>query len=125
MEFENAKKTTTAARLIEIMEEENLKQIDILNKCAPFCKKYNKEISKALLSAWIHDKAQPKQDRLHILALALNVSEAWLMGYDVIKDRASTPIGAAKNALDKLTPDQRKKLFAYYEALNNLTEDKE
>ena len=39
----------------------------------------------------IRDRFEPRQDRLTILGLALNVSEAWLMGFDVPRERQSAP----------------------------------
>lgn len=35
------------------------------------------------ISQYVSGKVKPNQDKLSILALALNVNEAWLMGYDV------------------------------------------
>jgi len=40
-------------------------------------------ISTGTLSQYISGLYEPKQDKLYILSQALNVSEAWLMGYDV------------------------------------------
>lgn len=41
------------------------------------------KISTGSLSQYMNGKINPKQDRIFILARALSVSEAWLMGYDV------------------------------------------
>ena len=76
-------KQTTGERLKNIMSLQNLKQIDILRKCEPFSDKYGVIIRKNDLSQYISGKVQPKQDKLSILGMALNVNEAWLMGYDV------------------------------------------
>lgn len=73
----------TAKRLKEIMEERNLKQIDILNLAQPICEKFNTKLSKSDLSQYVSGRVEPGQDKLSILSLALNVSEAWLMGYEV------------------------------------------
>ncbi|PXV88376.1 helix-turn-helix protein [Lachnotalea glycerini] len=75
----------TAKRLKEIMEERNLKQIDILNLAQPICEKFNTKLSKSDLSQYVSGRVEPGQDKLSILSLALNVSEAWLMGYEVPK----------------------------------------
>jgi transcriptional regulator with XRE-family HTH domain len=40
-------------------------------------------IPKNTLSYYLSGKTEPKADRLYALARALNVSEAWLLGYDV------------------------------------------
>lgn len=74
-------KTTTSERLKEIMAIRSLKQTDILEKCKSY--PYGGKISKSDLSQYVSGKALPKQDKLSILAYALNVSEVWLMGYDV------------------------------------------
>ena len=36
------KKSNTQERLKLIMQEKNLRQVDLLNKCMPFCEKYCK-----------------------------------------------------------------------------------
>lgn len=81
------KTTTTADRLKEIMIERKIKQIDILNLAKPICEKYNVKLAKNDLSQYVNGKVEPGQDKLTVLGLALNVSEAWLMGYDVPKSR--------------------------------------
>lgn len=83
------KTTTTADRLKEIMIERKIKQIDILNLAKPICEKYNVKLAKNDLSQYVNGKVEPGQDKLTVLGLALNVSEAWLMGYDVPKSRES------------------------------------
>ena len=40
-------------------------------------------IPKSSLSLYLSDAYEPKQDRIFLIAKALRVSEAWLMGYDV------------------------------------------
>src|SRR5699024_5033851 len=80
----------TSDRLQQIMKERNLKQVDILNKSKPYQNKYNVNLSKSHLSQYVNGKSQPDQHKLFILAETLNVNEAWLMRYDVKKER--TPI---------------------------------
>lgn len=77
------KKTSTSERLKEIMLEKNLKQVDILKRAEPFCKKYGVKLGRNDLSQYVSGKVEPGQKKLSILAEALNVSETWLMGYDV------------------------------------------
>lgn len=81
------KKITTSERLKQIMLERDLKQVDILNLCAPFCKKYSVKLGKNDLSQYVSGKVTPGQDKLTILGMALNVDEVWLMGYDVPSSR--------------------------------------
>lgn len=85
------KTSTTAERLKQIMDERNLKQVDVLALAQPYCKKYGVSLGKTALSQYITGKFQPGQDRLQILGLALNVSEAWLMGFDVPREKQSAP----------------------------------
>ncbi|WP_094538447.1 helix-turn-helix domain-containing protein [Limosilactobacillus reuteri] len=44
-------------------------------------------IHRAIISDYVRGKYEAKQDKLYELAKVLNVSEAWLMGYDVKKER--------------------------------------
>ncbi len=79
--------TTTAERLKKIMADRGLKQVDVLNACQPYCKKFGVKLAKNDLSQYVSGKAKPRQDKLTILGHALNVSEVWLMGYDVPMQR--------------------------------------
>ena len=78
-------KTTTSSRLKEIMSERNLRQVDILEMIAPYSKKMDIRLAKNDLSQYVSGKVEPSQEKLTLLSLALNVSEPWLMGYDVAK----------------------------------------
>lgn len=80
-------KKNTAIRLKEIMDTRGLRQIDILNLTTPFCKTYNVKMNKSDISQYCSGKTEPNQEKLFILGSALNVSEAWLMGYDVPIER--------------------------------------
>lgn len=77
------KELTTADRLKQIMSERGLKQVDILEACKPYCKRYGVQLKKNDLSQYVSGKVEPKQDKLSILGMALNVNEVWLMGYNV------------------------------------------
>ena len=98
------KKTSTADRLAAIMKERNLKQVDILRAAKPFCDKYGVKLAKNDLSQYVNGKVEPGQEKLTILGLALNISEAWLMGFDVPMQREAKkeqPIG-----VDELSADE-------------------
>lgn len=41
------------------------------------------DVPKSAISFYLAGKSKPKADRLYIIARALDVSEAWLLGYDV------------------------------------------
>ena len=83
------KKESTATRLKLIMKERKLRQVDILEKCKPFCLKFDVKLGRNDLSQYVNGKVEPGQEKLTILGMALNVSEAWLMGFDVPKERTS------------------------------------
>ena len=84
-------KKKTSERLKQIMAEKGLKQIDILNKCKPLCKKWGiKEFGSNTLSQYVAGKVEPSQKALSVLAEALGVNEVWLMGYDVDLDKTKT-----------------------------------
>lgn len=84
------KKENTAIRLKTIMNMRGLRQVDILNLTVPYCQKYNVKMHKSDISQYCSGKTEPNQEKLFILGNALNVSEAWLMGFDVPMER--TPI---------------------------------
>lgn len=81
------KKENTATRLKQIMSDTGLRQVDILAKTMPYCKKYDVKMNKSDLSQYCSGKTEPNQDKLFVLSLALDVNEAWLMGYDVPMER--------------------------------------
>ena len=66
------------------------KQIDILNLCKPYCEQYGVKMNKSDISQYVSGKVEPNQDKLFVLGNALNVSEAWLMGYDVPMERQNS-----------------------------------
>lgn len=110
------KKYNTSDRLHQIMEERNLRQIDILNRCDPYCKKYNVKINKSDLSQYVSGKVEPSQEKLVILGMALNVTEAWLMGLDVSPEREDFSDESA-HLVAKLVrdPELSKALQKYFE----------
>ena len=81
------KSSSTSERLKQIMNERSLRQVDILEAAKPFCEKYGVKLAKNDLSQYVSGKVEPRQEKLTILGLALNVSETWLMGYDVPTER--------------------------------------
>ena len=69
---------TCAIRLQRALDMRNMKQIDLCNLTG---------IPKSAMSQYLKGTFEPKQNRLHKIAVALDVSEAWLMGLDVPADR--------------------------------------
>lgn len=82
---------TTADRLKFIMRERNLKQVDILKLCKPYCERYGVKLNKSALSEYVSGRVAPGSFKLTVLGLALGVSEVWLMGYDVPMERNTAP----------------------------------
>lgn len=78
-------KITVAERIKEIMRNDNLRQIDIVEKCRPLCEHFGIKMNRSDISQYISGHAIPRQKKLYVLAKALNVSEGYLMGYDVPK----------------------------------------
>lgn len=91
------KNSSTALRLNEIMNNRNLKQVDILEKAKPYCEMFGIKLTKVDLSQYVSGKVEPGQSKLFVMAKALSVSEGWLMGLDV-------PISKEKNT----DPETRK-----------------
>ena len=60
-------------RLNSILQKRNLSQAD-LSKMTGICS--------SSISDWLNGKYEPKQDKIAIIADALNVSPVWLIGYD-------------------------------------------
>lgn len=65
-------------RIAEALKIKGMKQNEL-------CKLAN--VPKSSLSLYLSGAYEPKQDRVYDMAKALNVSEAWLMGYDVTMER--------------------------------------
>jgi len=85
------KNENTAIRLRKIMTDKNLRQIDVLNLAVPFCNIYGVKMNKSDISQYCAGKTEPNQKKLFVLGKALNVSEAWLMGFDVPMERIHAP----------------------------------
>lgn len=86
------KQENTSLRLRRLMTEKNLRQVDILELAKPYCQKNNVKLGKSDLSQYLKGTVEPGQEKLTVLSLALDVNEAWLMGYDVPKERNSFDI---------------------------------
>ena len=78
---------STAERLKIIMQERNLKQVDVIEKSKPFQEQLGIKLGKSALSQYVNGIQSPDQHKLTLLSLTLDVSEAWLMGYDVPRER--------------------------------------
>lgn len=105
--------TNIAKRLSEIMAEQQLRQIDILNLAKPFCEKYGVKLTKSDLSQYLSGQVEPGREKTFILGMTLNVDEAWLMGYNVPRERKAYRI------CDHMEHDNAN-LYAIQALLNNV-----
>ncbi len=97
------RKYETADRIRQLMEEKNWKQVDIFNNSKPYQEKLGVKLGKSAISQYVNGVQAPDQRRLALLALTFNVSEAWLMGYDVPREREATAeTGYSETDLRKL-----------------------
>lgn len=69
------------------MNLRGIKQIDILNKAQPICKKLGIKMGSNDLSQYVTGKVEPSQKKMNVLAETLDTNEVWLMGYDVPMDK--------------------------------------
>lgn len=68
------KQDTFANRLKKAMDMNGFKQIDLVNKT---------KLDKSLINKYLNGISEAGNDKLTLLSDVLNVSEPWLMGYDV------------------------------------------
>ena len=102
---------STKERLMEAMKEANKIQSDLARETG---------LSKGTISRYLSGEVEPRQDAAYKLALALGVSETWLWGYDVPKER--TTIQQKNDDLVKIIALMRKdeKFYALVSALAEL-----
>lgn len=79
-------------RLNQAMKIRNMRQVDLVNKTKDVMRQHIENyrgngIDKTLLSKYINGAANAGNDNLFVLAEALDVNEAWLLGYDVPMER--------------------------------------
>lgn len=88
---------TTSNRLKQVMEELDINQSELVRRTG---------INKGALSSYISGRYIPKQRAIYALASALDVSEPWLMGYDVPKNRV-------EDSNTSLSPNEKNLLDLY------------
>lgn len=75
------RKSNCSKRITYALSTRNMKQSELCRRTG---------IPKSAMSQYISGAFEPKQDRIFLIARALNVSEAWLMGYDVPMERENS-----------------------------------
>ena len=74
--------STIRERLIEAMARADKKQVDLVRDTG---------LNRGTISRYISGEVEPKSNAVYKLAKSLNVSEAWLIGYDVPMERETPP----------------------------------
>jgi transcriptional regulator with XRE-family HTH domain len=75
----NDKRVDIKDRLREALSIRNMKAVDLVEASG---------VPKSAISFYLAGKSKPKADRLYTIAQVLDVSEAWLLGYDVPMTRS-------------------------------------
>lgn len=103
------KKETCGKRIEKALIIREMKQADL-------CKLA--DIPKSSLSLYLKGAYEPKQDKIYKMANALNVSEMWLMGYDVpmhrVEQSTSSELTSAERVMLELfrrVPETQQKIL--------------
>lgn len=102
---------TTAERIEEAMRDAGKKQIDLAKEAG---------LSHSTVSRYLSGAVEPRQDATHKLSVILNVSELWLWGYDVPRERTASQ--KKNDALADIVLQLRKddELFSMVKALSEI-----
>ena len=94
------------------------------------------KVPKSSLSLYLSGAYEPKQDRIYDMARVLNVSEAWLMGYDVPMERQAQKNSPTEAELSegekmwlelyhKVSDDTKEVLVAMMDSFDKIPTDKQ
>lgn len=117
MNFQGLRKVSTISeRLQFVMDKRKIKQIDLARVA---------DVNQGALSRYLKGSYEPKSATIYKLALALDVSDMWLEGYDVPMERSQKQkeIDFKNNLYKKIAQDMDllKTISQYY----NLPEEKQ
>jgi transcriptional regulator with XRE-family HTH domain len=91
-------------RLLEAMRVRGMNATELASKSG---------LAKSSVSRYLSGENIPRSIAIGKMAKALNVSPAWILGYNLTMEGEEI-----KNVeLEKLTPENQTRLFAYYQAL--------
>lgn len=119
------RKSNCSERISTALAIRNMKQSELCERT---------KIPKSAISQYISGAFEPKQDRIYLIAKTLNVSEAWLMGYDVPMERQkNSPPERELNEGEKmwlelyhrLSGETRELLIHTMEGFDRLPKDKQ
>lgn len=108
--------TTVSERLNWLMESRGIKQVDLVNSINKYIEDNDLDvkIGKSAISQYVSGKVVPKQDKLFIMAAALDVDPSWLLG---IKTDVHIDFADSSSAREETL----KRLTAYAEALKKIS----
>lgn len=117
MNFKGLQKVSTISERLQIaMSKRKIKQIDLARVA---------DVNQGALSRYLKGSYEPKSATIYKLALALDVSDMWLEGYDVPMERSQKQkeIDFKNNLYKKIAQDMDllKTISQYY----NLPEEKQ
>ena len=104
-------------RLQEALQVRNMTAADLSRKSG---------IDKGSLSNYLKGKFIPKQSKIDAMARALNVSPAWLLGYDVDMNKADVIVEDSNNIMtifENLSQEDKEKVKDYAVFLLSKSED--
>lgn len=117
MNFQGLRKVSTISERLQFaMDKRKIKQIDLARVA---------DVNQGALSRYLKGSYEPKSATIYKLALALDVSDMWLEGYDVPMERSQKQkeIDFKNNLYKKIAKDMDllKTISQYY----NLPEEKQ
>lgn len=117
MNFQGLQKVSTISERLQIaMDTRKIKQIDLARVA---------DVNQGAISRYLKGSYEPKSATIYKLALALDVSDMWLEGYDVPMERSQKQkeIDFKNNLYKKIAQDMDllKTISQYY----NLPEEKQ
>ena len=100
-------------RLNTAIRIRNIKPIELSEKTG---------IDKSKISSYMSGRYKAKQDGVYLLAQALNVNEAWLMGLNVPMERKPATTDELVTLINSLDDNQQKNVIDYIQFLKSKKE---
>lgn len=101
-----------ASRIRKALSIRDMRQYELCEKT---------KIPKSAMSQYVSGAFEPKQDRVFLIARALDVDPVWLMGYDVPMETKEEPVIKVESPSEPQLTGVDKELF---ELLKRIPEDK-